>query len=214
MNAAGEWIPLFPEEEIPRILRIVERCAGRLRKRKPMELENDLSDRLRDLIDQDPEFRDDVDAEIQREVPIYDRSKPRTKQLGRGDIKFLHGTGRRKPYPYFLIEAKRLHVPFPSGWDSLVSEYVTGNQGMMCFINARYSRNLASGGMLGYVFDGRVKDARDAVHDLTMKQMAKLQAVEPYGLTPVGGSAITAEKSHHSIKGKQFVIYHMFADVR
>jgi hypothetical protein len=40
--------------------------------------------------------------------------------------------------PYFAVEAKRLHVSLPSGWQSLVAEYVGGNQGMMCFITGRY----------------------------------------------------------------------------
>src|ERR1035441_7926256 len=46
---------------------------------------------------------------------------------------FLYSTGVNKPWPYFGIESKRLHVSFPSGWQSLISEYVTGHQGMMCF---------------------------------------------------------------------------------
>ena len=61
---------------------------------------------------------------------------------------FLFSTGSRKPWPYFVIESKRLHVSFASGWQSLVPEYVAGNQGMMCFINERYARDLESGGML------------------------------------------------------------------
>jgi hypothetical protein len=213
MNGTGDWAPLFPEDEIPRILRIVERCASRLKKLHPLEIENDLSDRLRDLIDQDAEFRREVDAELQREVPIYDRKRPKKRQLGRGDIKFLHGTGKTKPYPYFLIEAKRLHVTFPSGWDSLVRDYVTGSQGMMCFIEERYSRDLAAGAMLGYVFDGQVQKARDAVHDSLVKKQTKLCSVSPHGLSPAGTYGSTAEKSSHSIKGRVFIIYHLLTAV-
>jgi hypothetical protein len=213
MNGTGDWVSLFPEEEIPRILRIVERCASQLRKTKPLEMENDLRDRLRDLIDQDVEFRNDVDAELQREVPIYDRKKPKQKQLGRGDIKFLHGTGKRKPWPYFLIEAKRLHVTFPSGWDSLVPEYVTGAQGMMCFTEERYSRDLVTGAMLGFVFDGRTGKARNAVHELAIKQSVKLRSVQPHGLSPSGIPGTTAEQSLHRLKGRNLLIYHLFIAV-
>ncbi|MDQ8190248.1 hypothetical protein [Roseibacillus persicicus] len=213
MSAAVDWSPLFPESEIPRILQIVERCASGLKKEHPLELENDICDRLRDLIDQDPEYRDFVNAELQREVPIYDRKAPKQKQLGRGDIQFLHGTGTRKPWPYFLIEAKRLHVDFPSGWNSLVSKYVSGSQGMMCFIKKRYSRDLASGAMLGFVFDGKTVAARDAIHQLAVKKATKLKSVKPHGLSPGNVSEAMAEKSLHSISGRTFVLYHLFTGV-
>ncbi len=214
MTDDGNSTPLFPEDQIPRILSIVERCLSGLQKTKPLELENDLSDRLRNLIDQDAEFRDHVDAELQREVPIYDRKNPKKKQLGRGDIKFLHGTGKRKPYPYFLIEAKRLHVTFSKGKrKSLIPEYVTGKQGMMCFIKERYSRDLASGAMLGYVFDGQVQAARDAVHNLVIKKQKNLKSVKPHGLSASGFPNIKAEQSRHSIKGRDFFMFHLFGAV-
>lgn len=213
MSTASDWFPVFPESEIPRILQIVERCASRLKKEHSQELENDICDRLRDSIDQDPEYRDFVDAELQRESPIYDRKTPKQKQLGRGDIQFLHGTGRMKPWPYFLIEAKRLHVTFKSGWKSLASEYVTGSQGMMCFIDERYSRDLASGAMLGFVFDGETVAARETIHKLAVKKAAKLKSVKPHGLSPGNISEAMAEKSLHSIRGRAFVIYHLFTGV-
>jgi hypothetical protein len=159
---ASSWIPLFPEEEVPFILAAVLRSGARLRKTHATELENDLSDRLRDILDRDSGFRGRP-VELFREVPLYDRKRARRKQLGRTDLMFLYSTGARKPWPYFVIESKRLHVKFPAGWQSLVSEYVTGDQGMMCFVKGRYSSGLVSGGMLGYVFDGEIEEARSSV---------------------------------------------------
>src|ERR1035437_10138830 len=121
---AARWVPLFPEAEISFILAAVVRSGARLRKLHDTELENDLTDPLRGLLD--------------REVPIYDRRRARQKQLGRTDLMFLYSTGIEKPWPYFVIESKRLHVTFPSGRKSLVPDYVTGHQGMMCFIEGRY----------------------------------------------------------------------------
>jgi len=120
------------------------------------ELENGLSDRLRDLLDRDSRLRARP-VELFREVPLYDRRRARQKQLGRTDFMFIFSTGVKKPWPYFAIESKRLHVTFKSGWQSLVSAYVTGGQGMMCFIKGRYASGLRSGGMLAYVFDGDVE---------------------------------------------------------
>lgn len=44
---AAQWVPLFPEEEVPRILEAVLLCSAELRKRHATEYENKLSDRLR-----------------------------------------------------------------------------------------------------------------------------------------------------------------------
>jgi len=159
---AAEWVPLFPEEEVPFILAAVLRSGVRLKKLHGAELENEVSDRLRDLLDRDSGLRARP-VELFREVPLYDRKRARQKQLGRSDLMFLYSTGIEKPWPYFAIESKRLHVTFPSGWKSLVSDYVTGHQGMMCFIEGRYAHGLESGGMLGYVFDGKLEDARSSV---------------------------------------------------
>jgi hypothetical protein len=177
-NDAAEWTPLFPAEEIPFILAAVLRSGARLKKSHEIELENNLSDRLRDLLDQDPNFRERP-VELFREIPLYDQRRARQKQLGRADLIFLYSTGARKPWPYLTIEAKRLHVKFLSGWQSLVSEYVTGHQGMMCFIEERYSTGLANGGMLGYVFDGDVERAHNSVYKLIEVNREKLKCPEP-----------------------------------
>src|SRR5581483_2996213 len=108
---AAEWIPLFPEEEVPFILAAVLRSGARLRKRRGTELENDLSDRLRDFLDRDSGLRGRP-VELLREVPLYDRKRSRQKQLGRTDLMFIYSTGTTKPWPYFVIETKRLHVTF------------------------------------------------------------------------------------------------------
>jgi hypothetical protein len=213
MSGERDWQPLFPAEEIPRILSVVERCASRLRKEKETELENRLSDRLRALIVQDVEYRDRVAAQVHRELCIYDQTGKIIAQMGRGDIAFEHGTGVPKPYPYFLIEAKRLHVTFPSGWDSLVAKYVTGSQGMMCFTKGRYSSDMTAGAMLGYVFDNQVQKARDSVNAMIVSQASKLQCQVPHGLSPSGFAGTTAEHSTHSLRGWEFVIYHIFVAV-
>lgn len=211
---ASQWVPLFPEEEVPYILAAVLRSGARLKKLKGTELENDLNDRLRDLLDRDPGFRVRP-VEIFREVPRYDRKRARQKQLGRTDLIFLYSTGAMKPWPYFVIEAKRLHVSFPSGWQSLVPEYVTGHQGMMCFIVGRYARDLASGGMLGYVFDGELEKAKSSVSASIEASHEKLQCCPVPRLGPssvlLGDSKVS--ESTHSLSHGIFTIYHLFLAV-
>lgn len=213
-GGVDEWIgPLFPEEEIPHVLSSILRCGAVLRKQSDTELENSLSDRLRDLLDRDPEFRRRP-IEHFREIPIYDRRAARRKPLGRGDIFFVFSTGANKPWPYFLAEAKRLHVTFPSGWNSLVSEYVSGEQGMMCFVKGRYARGLVYGGMLGYVFDGRVDKARASVASAIEKSSDKLKCTNQKTL--VVSNVVPGEKgiseTVHALP-RRFTIFHQFLSV-
>lgn len=213
-GGAEQWVaPLFPADEVPHILSAIYRCGAQLRKSHATEKENDLSDRLRDLLDQDLVIRRRP-IELLREVPLYDRRAARKRPLGRSDIMFLASTGVLKPWPYFVTEAKRLHVTFPSGWDSLVPEYVTGSQGMMCFIDERYARDLASGGMLGFVFDGKVEQANAAVADCIARHETKLKASGEKKLvvSSVVEGEIRIGESRHALP-RPFTIYHQFIAV-
>lgn len=211
---ASQWVPLFPEEEIPFILLAVLQSGARLRKSDASEWENDLSDRLRDKLDQNPILRARP-VELSREIPIYDRRRARQNQLGRTDLEFKYSTGVRKPWPYFAIEAKRLHVTLPSGKKSLVSEYVTGDEGMMCFIEGRYAKGLASGGMLGYVFDRDVEKARSRIGasiEANHKQL-RCCVMPRFGPSSVlKGDSMVSESAHSRPQGA-FTIYHLFLAV-
>lgn len=211
---ASEWIPLFPEGEVPFILAAVLRSGARLKKLHGTELENDLSDRLRDLLDRDSGLRGRP-IELFREVPLYDRKRARQKQLGRSDLTFLYSTGARKPWPYFVIESKRLHVTFRSGWKGLVSDYVTGRQGMMCFIEERYARDLDCAGMLAYVFDGAVEMARSSVATAIESNFSQLKCLgKPrFGPSPVLKDDLRVSESSHSLPNRSFRIYHLFLAV-
>jgi hypothetical protein len=211
---ADAWIPLFPEEEIPFILAVVLRSGDRLKKKDGNELENSLSDRLRDMIVRDQDFRSRP-VEVQREAPVYDPIRKRGRPLGRPDLQFIFSTAAKKPWPYFAIEAKRLHVTFASGWQSLVSEYVTGNQGMKCFIEERYAKNLASGGMLGYVFDGETDKARFSIAGCIEGNHRILRCCSSPRFKP---STICVAKhkiseSVHQLSHGNMTIYHLFISV-
>ena len=211
---AAKWIPLFPQEEVPFILAAILRSGSRLRKRHSTELENDLSDRLRDFLDRDSGLRSRP-VEIFREVPLYDRKRSRQRQLGRTDLMFMYSTGAAKPWPYFVVETKRIHVTFSSGWKSLVSEYVTSYQGMMCFIDGRYARGLASGGMLAFVFDGEIEKARSAVGaaiEANRKQLRSAPKLR-FGPSAVLLSESRVCESRHMLTQGEFNIYHLFIPV-
>ncbi len=214
MNARHEaiqWVPLFPAEEIPFILAAVLRCSASLRKKSATERETKISSRLRKLLIRDAEFRKRP-IHLDPEAYVYDDDTDEENAIGRLDFRFLCSTGTRQPWPYFAIEAKRLHVAFPSGWNPCVHEYVTDHQGMMCFVEQRYAKGLASGGMLGYVFDGNVEKARSAVAAFIEKNHGMLKTAPPFKLAPssvLPGDSRVSETIHALVHG-DFVIYHVF----
>lgn len=213
-HPAAECVPLFPEEEIPFILQALIRCCKQLKKKHIRESENDLTDRLRSILDRDPELRRRP-TDISREVSIYDREGTQEKPLGRTDLFFVFSTGTRKPWPYFAIECKRLRVTFLSAEKPrpMIAEYVTGRQGMMCFINQRYSRDLVNGAMLGYVFDGKVDAARESAARAIKNNHSKLLAHHQGEMQPSSLSIGEVHETHHQIGDRLFVLHHLFVPV-
>jgi hypothetical protein len=213
-QAATQWVPLFPDGEIPFILAAILRCSTDLRKKHATEHENKLSNRLRKLLVQDAVLRARP-VWLDRESSLFDDEAASENPIGRLDFRFLFSTAEHKPWPYFGIEAKRLHVTFDSGWGSLVPEYVTGYQGMMCFIEQRYAQDLASGGMLGYVFDGDVEKARAAIAVSIASNRQKLKGAPSFNLVPSailpGDFGVT--ESVHVLPHGNFTIYHLFIAV-
>ncbi len=86
---------------------------------------------------------------------------------------------------------------------------------MMCFIEGRYSVDLVSGGMLGYVFDGGVDKARSTIGasiEANHKQL-RCCAVPPFGPSSVLKGDSRISESAHSRPQGAFTIYHVFLAV-
>lgn len=208
-HEAEGWVPLFPDEEIPFILAAILRCSKRLQKLSATEHETKISNRLRKLLIQDAKLRSRP-IHLDPEAYVYDEGAADESPVGRLDFRFLYSTQTRHPWPYFAMEAKRLHVIFPSGWDSCVSQYVTERQGMLCFIEQRYGKGLEYGGMLGYVFDGDIDKARTSVARSIEKNRSKLKTRLPHKM--VVSSILPGDsrvyETIHTIEQKRFTIYH------
>ena len=213
-HEAIEWIPLFPTEEIPFILAALLRCSATLHKRNATERETMISKRLRKFLIQDVELRKRP-IHLDPEAYVYDDDADEENAVGRLDFRFLYSTQTQHPWPYFAIEAKRLHVTFPSGWDSCVHKYVTDHQGMMCFVDQRYGQGLESGGMLGYVFDGDIEKARISIAASIEANREKLKTAPPFKLvlsSVLPGDSRVSETTHALAHGA-FIIYHIFVAV-
>lgn len=214
-HPAAECVPLFPEEEIPIILRALIRCCKQLRKKAPREREDHLSNRLYLYLRRDTELRKRPVRPF-REVPVYENTdqddSASESPVGRPDIIFLFSSTAGE-WPYFAVECKRLNVAhLHAGIRPYVSEYV-GHQGMMCFIDQRYSRGLAHAAMLGYVFDGKVGAARDAVAKAVKNDHAELQAHHQGEMQQSALSIVEIHETHHQIGGRLFILHHLFVPV-
>jgi hypothetical protein len=225
------WRQPFPESEIPFILAGILRCMVGETKQNPSEHENRITFRLWKKVRRDAVLRTRPIHPDWEAWELGDESS--AEKAGRLDLRFLYSTGAQHPWPCFAIEAKRLHVTFPqAGWKSLVSEYVTTGrdrppdeeQGMMCFVTGRYSRGLQAGAMLGYVFDGAIEDAGNAIGAAINKHAKKLRLLPGGGLGPstiVPGEKRIRESSHELLgeidlgdlfRGR-FTIYHLLVAV-
>ena len=225
-----EWRQPFPEDEIPFILAAILRCMAAVKKAEPCERENLITTRLWKKLQRDAELNQRP-THLDTEAWELDE-KDEDGKIGRLDLRFLL-LAPIKPTPFFAVEAKRLHVTYPGGrCDSLVPEYVTSHtskpvadeQGMMCFVSGRYSRGLRAGAMLGYVFDGKVEAAREAIAAAIATHAKKLRLVPSSRLTRsailLGETSIS--ESQHDLADQtdlgdlfrgRFTIYHLLAAV-
>jgi hypothetical protein len=114
---------------------------------------------------------------------------------------------------YFCMECKRLNAMIGGQRRTLATEYVS--QGMSRFVRRQYGAQVRHGGMLGYVLDGQVDAAVNAVAAAIVAQKDKLGFIgEPIlsssrfltDEASVFESAHTREHPQHP-----FLIQHIFA---
>ena len=84
---------------------------------------------------------------------------------------------------------------------------------MMCFVDGRYSKGLASAAMLGYVFDGNVAKARAAVASSIRLNRSKLKTLPPHGLAPCRYAIAGVGETCHDFDGRIFTLYHILSAV-
>lgn len=206
MSAVGDaslWGDLFPDDLIPDVLQLVVDTWQSFLKPSPSDHEVPISRR----------FCEDLRREKgKRGLPLRispesSETDPLTgKEIGRIDIQFAHGHNERV---YFAFECKRLRINGIPNTHAYV-----GADGMMCFIDGKYAKNLDSGGMIGYVMDGDVPKAIDAVSKAIVNKSNKLNLIAGTGMTPssfVPNMPVT--ETYHTISSKRFTIYHLFLGI-
>ncbi len=206
--SAQECVRLFPSDQIPGILNVLLDCTSTLQKLTETEREDDLSDRLMYHLRHDSWMRS-APFTLAREFRVYGDCIYEAGHSGRIDICFICAGGDQT---YFAIEAKNLHVTYPSGWKSRIAEYVTGDQGMMCFVTSKYSSMQQAGAMLGYVFDGQTSKARKGISRAIDANSSKLKVSGKCELIP-SNIVERVDETRHQFDKRPFTIYHLLVPV-
>jgi hypothetical protein len=208
-DSARPFIRLFPQEHIPIVVTSLIKAGEGLKKKTHNDFENWITRRLyRRAIRLFP-FRDGpLDIRLQPEIVADDNDDGASS--GQIDLLVSCGLGAEA---YFAIEAKRLRVRLPSGkMDAGNDDYI--NYGMMRFVSGQYAPYMKTGAMLGYVYDGDIKKARNGVARYILKKEKELKLIPPKRLAR---SEILPDKridkTRHALKNRIFTIYHVLLNV-
>jgi len=202
MNASANWGNLFPQEYVPTILQDVLTCSQNLIRPSPSTKRSE----------------DALTEQVYRrlcKLPLYRCGPPEphfdswlSDLENRPDLRFSCGQGIET---YFLVEAKRLYVTFPKGRkDSLIGKYI--NEGMMRFVARKYAPFQTSSAMLAYVYDEMVPKTQQVVAKHIEKNAGKLCLCKNFD-SSVNTINLPVHETHHDLKDKKFILYHLFTKV-
>lgn len=197
------WPALFPEDEIPGMIKdVLDACANLTRpakteKRPEEAISRQVYRKLRSM----PAYRrGPLQPHFEEWLPDLD---------GRADIHFSCGKGIDT---YFVFEAKRLFVTYPRGKkDTLVKEYV--REGMMRFVSGRYAPFQCSSAMLGYVHDMAVDAARSALTTEIASASDDLFLVRGLATSSVMVGHRVDDSVHLLANNRSFLIYHLLVSI-
>lgn len=158
----------------------------------------------------EPSFRDSpLQIHLQPDIVNSDVDPEKNRVEGRLDLQVSCGYGVEV---YFAIEAKRLRVSLPSGLFSGSREYV--KNGMMRFVTGQYAPFMQAGAMLGYIYDGNIKNAHSDIDRQILKHERELKLKEPKKLTPsILLSHQYIDETKHDLENRPFTVYHLFLAV-
>ena len=204
---ASIWSDTFPEDLIPRMLELVIETWTPFPKPGTSDHEVPITRRFKHALKQAKDFRR-LPLRIEREPAEDD---PITgEELGRIDLKFLPAVSALEEI-YFAFECKRLNATINESRRTLAAEYVT--EGIMRFVTGQYSSSVNSGGMIGYVLDGKSDEAIASVGQniasrRTVLRMPASAGLEESALHP---NIPSIRQTHHVLSAqREFRIHHIF----
>jgi hypothetical protein len=204
---ASSWDDLFQNELVPFILELVFSTWEQMPKPGPSDLEDAISNKLYVAL-LNSKRRSRFPFHISREDREFDLDT--AKETGRRDIVFY--PSQQDQDSYFCIEAKRLNAVISGRRTTLASEYV--KEGMLRFVDSKYSRSVRHGAMLGYVLDRDKNKAVQSIQDTILQHLVELRMKGTSGLrdsTIRPDDNRTKETHHHRANEESvFRIHHLF----
>jgi hypothetical protein len=201
------WSDTFPEDLIPRMLDLIFETWQPFPKPAAADHEVPITRRFKHALKQAKDFRK-LPVRIEREPAEDD---PKTgKELGRIDLKFLPAVSALEEV-YFAFECKRLNVTMNGSRRTLATEYVT--EGMMRFVTGQYSSSVRSGGMVGYVLDGKSGEAIIAVEESIARRRTELRMPASTGLerSKLRPDNQVIRQTKHALSTRPgFLLHHIF----
>jgi hypothetical protein len=211
-HPAGEFVKLFPSDEIPRIIQDIMLACQSLQRERSAELENQLSYRLYKKIIFTPEYRlGPLTVVPLWECPVVNYTEDESEIRGRADILFQYPGGGLETY--FLVEAKRLFVASRNGRiDKLTGKYI--DEGMMRFVTGQYASRMVSGAMLGYIFDKPIEDAETSLAAAIKVKREKLKIAKHGNWQESSLSVIPpVNETRHECSQGIFTLFHILTKV-
>lgn len=205
----AEWSDLFPDGLIPEVLKAILKCWDLVPRQLPNEHEVPITRRLREELRKEKNCRRlpfTVWPESSETDPITG------KEVGRIDLRFLHG---HREEVYLAFECKRLRIRGSGGGiQSNTSDYV-GEDGMMRHLSGKYSSGLKDSGMIGYVMDGKVSEAKQAIRQALVKGAQRLWLLSGTGLEPSSCLAMDLRlaETQHECPDRLLRMHHVFLAV-
>lgn len=204
------WSEVFPQDLIPQILDMVLSVWAGVTKPPRRTREVPITQRFLTALKEDKNMRQAVPVRISRECVEDDMRTGR--ELGRIDLCFIPAN-RCREQVYFAFECKRLNAIYKRGRNTLAPAYV--KQGMMRFIKSQYASRLYEGGMIGYVMDGDLVSAINAVDRNVKRHHITLKMKPPGGLSlsSVLPAHSSTKETSHNLGKREFIIHHVFLPI-
>jgi hypothetical protein len=200
------WNDLFKQSLVPMVLLHVITTWEQMPKPGQSDLEDTISDKLFSAL-VNAKNRSDLPFLMRREDLEFDFES--AKETGRKDIVFFPSFQEEI---YLCLEAKRLNAVISGKVRSLADEYV--KEGMIRFVERKYSRSVRHGVMLGYVLDGDIERAIKNIEKNIRNHLSELRMSSNTGFiaSSIRPSDCYAKDTQHQREHEKtiFNIHHLF----
>ncbi len=210
MSSGGDptaWLD-FIDAQMPAILRLVISTWRDMPPLAPDALEDPTTEGLCRALRRN---RTSGELPFRVDIQMVELDPADGERQGRMDIVFSPMVPNEAIY--FCLECKRLNAMIGGQRRALATEYVS--QGMVRFVRRQYGAQVRHGGMLGYVLDGQVDAAVNAVAVAIVAQKNELEFVGESILSPssfLPDERVVFETAHTRAHPPQpFFVQHIFS---